>query len=1150
MKIARVYAFAFSILFSPVAVLAQSTFGTITGTVSDSSGAVVQNAAVQLANDLSGDARKSATNNDGYYSFSSVPAGKYKITIEAAGFTKTEQIGIELQGAQKLNFNLTLQVGQPSATQVNVVGTAEQIVPVDSGEKAAVLTQKQLQDFSVVGRSAAEFIKVLPGFAIAGTGTENRSNFSGEVIGINGNGDGGSQSALNNAFAGNGLSSSNIDITADGAHVSDPGCNCATPVNPNTDMIEEFKVLASNFSAENAKGPLVINSIAKSGGKDFHGEGYFYARHFSMNANDALNNKLGIARPESKYFFPGGNIGGPVLLPGTKFNHNRDKLFFFSGFEYYFQTLDTGVLTATVPTPGMLGGNFSPAELAKLGAKTASGGAPQTLNSTLYPTGIIPSSQIDPNGVALLKLYPAANADSNLTGGYNWVRDINFDQNSRQWMSKVDYNISDKTKLFVRYNLQTEKQLFPVGLWWRNGQQVPYPTSVQGKNRSDSVSTSLVHTFSPTLTNEFVFGYTYIDFPNTFEDPKKVDRSAVGFNFAGIYKNGVAQIPAITGWGGEFATLFNPGGFEVGGGKGLYADKYLPSISDNISKVWGTHTSKFGFYYEWVRNVQPANGYTNGIIAEANWASNTTGSAYADLVTGRVANYQEQNFNNLHDEAFNTTEFFATDSWKISKRLTLDYGLRVSHYGAWYDRTGNGFSIFDPKLYNAAAPTSSFTGFTWNKKTSSVPLGGYPTRSLFWAPRFGLAYDLFGTGKTVLRGGLGQFYYHTPQSTQGLDLPAGAQAPSFSNTTLAALVGVNPGLAPVGGGAVASNDDHSPLTTSYSFTVSQKMPGASLLEVAYVGSQSKYLANANGVGTNINVVPYGTLFNVSGDVSGLGDGQYKYGLYPTYQAINVANHNLFSNYNSMQISWVRQSGRYDYSLNYTYGKALGIVGLDQLNLANDYGALAFDRRHVFNAAYSIELPNLARTSKVLKGAANGWQFSGITQIQSGVNLTANAATNNQHNFNLNANGFKAANGYDITNQNLLGTNFIPLQPILTCDPTSGLKANQYINPSCFSLPTQRGKNGPIVLPEIFGPTYWNSDLSLFKNFQMGEHKKLQFRFQAYNFLNHSLVSFRNGTNTLNLNYNQTTGKLDNNTFGVATEKQGHRIVQLAVKFYF
>ena len=261
-----------------------------------------------------------------------------------------------------------------------------------------------------MGSNAAEFIKIMPGFGIQ-NGTSNKANYTGETIGINANGDAGSQSPLNNAFSYNGLPSNSLDITADGAHVSDPGCNCDTPVNPNSDMVSEFKVMTSNFSAENQKGPAVVSSVAKSGGKDFHGSGFFYARNYAMNANDALFNASGQQRPENKYYYPGGTIGGPVLIPGTNFNKNRNKLFFFTGFEYFYQILDTGLLRATVPTPGEIAGNFSPSEVAKEGNITASGGPPGQLNAAALqqvPGGILPASLIDPNMQALMKLYPAA----------------------------------------------------------------------------------------------------------------------------------------------------------------------------------------------------------------------------------------------------------------------------------------------------------------------------------------------------------------------------------------------------------------------------------------------------------------------------------------------------------------------------------------------------------------------------------------------------------------------------------------------------------------------------------------------------------------------------------------------------------------------
>jgi len=511
---------------------AQSIFATLTGVVSDPSGAVIPNATVKLKSEATGSLRDSVTNSDGYFTFASVPVGDftYELSVEAQGFASYKASGIALGGGDKRNMNVTLKVGATTET-VEVSATAEALATVDSGEKAAVLSTKELQNFVQVGSNAAEFIKIMPGFGI-NNGTSNKANYDGQVIGINANGDAGSQSPLNNAYSYNGLPGNSMDITADGAHVSDPGCNCDTPVNPNSDMVAEFKVQTSNFSAENQKGPMVASTVAKWGGNEFHGSGFFYARNYTLNANDALFNATGTSQPQNKYYYPGGTIGGPVLIPGTRFNKNRNKLFFFTGYEYFYQVLDTGLLRATVPTPGMLQGNFSPSEIAKTGPFTASGGPPGQLSAAAlaqFPGGMIPASQIDPNMVALMKLYPGANATPTQSEPFNYIQAETFNQNNTQWMSRVDYNISDNTKLFVRYNLQRETQQFPVGLWWRNGNQVPYPSAVLGKNRSDSVTASLTHVFSPSMTNEFVFGYTFIGFPNVFKDPKKVDRATVGY---------------------------------------------------------------------------------------------------------------------------------------------------------------------------------------------------------------------------------------------------------------------------------------------------------------------------------------------------------------------------------------------------------------------------------------------------------------------------------------------------------------------------------------------------------------------------------------------------------------------------------------------
>jgi Carboxypeptidase regulatory-like domain len=1179
---------------------AQGMFATLTGVVTDPSGATVANAKVTLRDALSGSARDTVTDSAGYYTFASVPVGTYVLNVEAPGFQAYKADGIALGGGEKRNVNASLQVGNTNQT-VEVVGAADIVAPVDSGVKADILTTKELQNYVQVGSNAAEYLKIMPGFG-NNNGTSNKANYSGQVIGINANGDAGSQSPLNNSFSYNGLSGNTLDIVADGAHVSDPGCNCDTPVNPNSDFIQEFRVLASNFSAEEQKGPMVITTVTKSGGAQFHGNAFFSARNYVLNSNDALFNAEGQKQPENKYYYPGGSIGGPVLIPWTRFNKNRDKLFFFTGYEYFYQVLDTGLLRATVPTPGEINGNFSPAEVAKEGTITASGKPPGQVNQTLFPGGQIPPSMIDPNMQALMKLYPAPNADSNATGGYNYVQAQNFNQNNFQWVSRVDYNISDNTKLFVRYNMQRETQLFPVGLWWRNNSQVPYPTPIQGKNRSDSVTGSLTHVFSPTMTNEVVMAYTFVGFPNVFADPAKVDPKNVGFNEPLLFNNNVPQIPSFGQFGGEAALIFNPGGFEAGGpSAGLYANKYMPSVSDTLTKVWRTHTFKTGFFYEWIRNAQPASNLTNGqMIFDPSDNPFTTGNPYADELTGNLHDFTQTNFNRIDDISYNTYEGFIQDSWKVTPKLTLELGLRMTHFTPWTDDEGFGYSIFIPSQYAGSGCTSAptFCGFQWHARDPAVPLAGFPSRTLFWQPRFGAAYDITGKGNTVLRGGWGRFYYHSGQFTGGLDTSAGSESVTLHPTDInAPLLVKNLGsipftAAPSAPEAVDSRDDRQPYTDSYSVTISQRLPWSSLLEVAYVGNRSRDLQSSGGYGSNINLVPVGALFGQPNPGTATAN---DFRPFLGYGNLNIHTNNLYSNYNSLQIKFLRQRNRYTISANYTFGKSLGIVTpgqngptgatLNPFNLRDNYGIQPADRRHLFNAAYSLELGDPIRGNKFAAGALNGWQLSGIIQWQSGNVLTyasggSTGIGNGNYSMSLVGSGVtcptaplppgsaypvvcgtnpvipgsvSATNltGIPINNQSILGTDAIELHPLVTCNPNSSLGSHQFINPSCFTVPTAVGQNGPTLLPVSYGPAFFDADLGLFKNFQIKESMKLQFRIQAYNFLNHPLWSF-NGSN-LNLSFQQNAnGSFTNSSpnFGTVTTKQGNRIVELAVKFYF
>ena len=1180
-----------------LSLLGQNVTGTLTGTVADPSGAVVPAANVTLKDQASGVERKTVTNNDGFFSMSAVQPGDYTVVIEAKGFENWQQAGIHFDPGDKRNIaNISLQVGSSNET-VTVESAAEEITPVDSGEKSIVIGQQLLQNVQIQGQNAAEFIKILPGFAMTG-GTTNGASFNGQVQSTGGGPIG--------SFSANGQRTAALDITSDGAHIVDPGCNCGQAVNTVTDMTSEMKVLTSNFSAENSKGPVVISAVGKSGGTNFHGEAYLYARNSIFDANDAFNNSQGLnpstlkpltPKPTTYFYYPGANIGGPVLLPFTHFNRNRNKLFFFLAYEYYRQqTQDPNhdIFNAFVPPQFMRNGDFNSQDIKNyLGGSNpgyaVTGGIegykPPGSSTAAFPNGIIPASAMSPYGIAQMNLYPLPNANPAQNQGNNFIYSTTHSDNMWQIRPRLDWSISDNTKLFVSYNAQREQNLDNSTLWWGTNPTVPYPSPLLAPNTSDSISVNLTKVFTPTLTNEFVFTYTNLYVSFEYQNPAKVSASSVGLNYTHIFNQVPHQIPTITGWSNGLANLIQPSGFESGS---LFANKWLPTFADNIAKVWGTHTMKFGVYWERAKNKQPSDNYANGqLVYGGTWGTGATGNAYADMLIGNISGgYSESNFDPTVSMHYTPLSFYAQDSWKLSRRLTLEYGIRFEHLSPWIDDTGFGAAVFDPSKYNPNASGVQLTGFEWHKIDSAIPLSGTPARFLYFEPRLGFAFDVFGTGKTVVRAGYGRYRFHDEQNVQATAMQLGPGAFTYSPPNpvvngvqqpitfdyIASLSGKASYVVPGSLNVLDPRDDEQPMTQSYSFTISQRMPKASTLEVSYVGNNSNFLSDWNNNYGELNQIGYGTLFkdpsifgpsNKGKSALNLSPNTLQFEPYQLYGTIKQIRHNEYSNYNSLQASWNKQAGRVNFLMNYTFSKALGIRGEgtnngagDPTNIKNDYGVLQNDRTHVFNAAYVINLPSPIHNHRLVGGLINGWEVSGVTQWQSGPPLQDQVASN----FNLNSilpvgsvlpNGYvvQAGDNLGATQSVINGSPNINVQPVLTCDPRNNVPAGYVLNSSCFGPPTP-GHNGSFIMPYIKGPAFWNSDVSLMKNFVISEYKKFQFRISAYDFMNHALPSFDPAGGDQNLNLSlDATGK-PNANFGRLGYETGHRTVQLVGKFFF
>lgn len=1226
---------------------AQVISGTISGTVQDSSGAVIPNASVVLTNSATGDRRTSTSNSAGLFSFTGLPSGDFSISITAPGFQTFTEKGIHLDPGDSRDLtNLRLQIG---AANTVVTVQAQTYIPLDTGENSHLITAEQIQHLSVEGRDVTELLKTLPGFAIGSQNNTNVNNAAPDASQVSSGGLIGSYSANGNLGTGNSLK-------LDGANITDPGSNNLALQTVNYDEVDEVKVQTSNFGPDISQGPVVVSAVTKSGTNQFHGSLYTYARTYQLDSSDALNGPTGQTKDPDREVYPGGTFGGPVLIPGTKFNHSR-ALTFFVGAEDYAQrnvyaygSAGSALVHALVPTPAMQGGDFSAAALQNyLGpslynnsayanvatvptyAKGDTAGAPSLIN------GQLPSSLQDPGFKYIMSTYPIPNNVPTASNPYNWQSVDYINNDNWQAIARVDLAISQRNHFFARYSVQRGTSGEPAAIFY-NPNGVNTPGGGSSTLNSEAAAVNLATVISPTLTNQIFANLVYLNLQFSSNNPSVL----TGFPYQGAFANGRHPLPELQAYNspagsGGLPLAIIPD-YTLGR---IFTRKFIPEFGDNLTKVWGRHTASFGVYGARTTNNQTNdNVITNGAITnyflpgagqplvDLPLPGQSTGTSYTmsgnyvtDELEGFVGGYSQQNILPDVNLYFWNISFFANDSWKVTPRVTVNVGSRFEHLGLWNDAYGNGVVIFNPALIASGAANSPYPGFLWHSIDPSIPNSGNRSYPLFIEPRLGVAWDIHGNGKTVLRGGWGEYRGHDSwnDTSPAVGLTQHATTVSYAASSLNTISqqNVNPASGPLPNvssfmttGAVfgtTNGDREEPLTDTYSVNLSQVLPSHIILELSYVGDNSRFLINGGSTQPvaldNVNAIPIGGLYKPDPDTASPNFGKI---LTPTgtntgstnqsttvgsastqqineyrplntplvqYSAINVTNHNLFANYNGLQVGIGRQTGHILFNVNYTFSKSLGIRGAgandangfpgDPFNIYNNYGSESFDRRHIFNASYTFSVGNHVQ-SRLIGGFANGWELSGITSVQSGGDISAITTPNLSPSgtvgpINLpNVTPTMAnPNAITVSNTVYLGTTDVDLQPTVLCDPRSGRSSGQLINPSCFGLPNLL-HNGPYQLPFLAEPAFFNSDLSAQKSFHIVHEQTIQFRISAFNFLNHPLHTISNSfTNQFQLNFtnpnsstfaqNESNGSLG---FGTDPYKTGRRIVELMLKYNF
>jgi hypothetical protein len=1140
---------------------AQTTTGQISGSIADPSNQLISGARITLRNQA-GDTRNTTSNQTGDFVFPALVPGTYTLKVSADGFKALERTGIVLTANERRELG-SLQLVLGSVTEsVSVV--AENVnVQTSSSERSELLSTKQMDQLSSKGRDVVALLRVMPGVTAS---TDNAA--LGDTFGTATPNISGTRNRMN-TFTLDGQTGSDADLV--------DRFNGATSM----DAIAEVKVLLNNYQAEYGRNAgAFVNIISKSGTRDFHGSAYWFKRHEQFNANDFFNNRRGQPTPLYRYNTFGGTLGGPVYIPG-KFNKDRDKLFFFYSREDWRIFEPRNPRTVTVPTALERQGDFSQSRINNnpVFVRDPQSGLPCNASNQAgcFPGQVIPANRLSRNGQALLSLFPQPNFfDRNISGGnYNYVFQEITNHPKRQNMLKMDFNPTTNDRISFRGRT-----------WWadRRGYEGLAAFNSNWNQlyhhylfTEDSVMTSYTRVFSPTIINEFNASYRVLGEIGAATSANNFDpviREKVGLGGLGqLYPAGnpLGIIPQAN-FGGipSAANITYDDRLPIDAGD----ERYI--VLDNISVTRGSHAMKFGFYFE--RNFASEGprtlfGGSFNFDADVNNPLDTS-NAYANAALGVFRQYSEGSNRTTARNVIDLWEWFAQDSWKVNRRLTLDYGLRFSRATPYRFPDGDAAAfVFDkynpnraPQLFQSAlnpagqrASRNPVTGafgpavqigafvpgtgdITNGMVTAQDPQyknGFTRQQPIQYGPRFGFAYDVFGDNKTALRGGFGITKNMIPSSGlisgAGNNNPPNQFRPVIFYGTLDTFLN-SPGVLSPPNVTSFEWDQKVPTVYSWTFGIQRDIGAGMILDATYVGNVARFLSQER----NLNLVPYGARFrpenaDPANPSTPLQENFYRQ--YPGLGNLTYREYSGISNYNGLQTSLNRRFMQgLQFGVAYTWSKAMDYTSGDSGGLPMyqpyrtwSYGLAAFDQQHVAVINYIWDLPRASRIApnRVVKAVFDDWQFSGITTLATGTPAGIGLATSDNFDF---------SGGGDGTRVNITG----PVQYV------KDRNTLQWIDQGIAARPA-RGEFGSAGKWAFRNPGIHNWDMTLFKNIPLGGENgpKLQFRWEAYNVFNHTQYSGIDTTARFN-----AAGQQINTTFGQVTSTRPPRQMQGSLRFQF